>query len=216
MNDQYKRQNPTTGKRKKNFPWDRGDSVQFHLRLVNVAGGNAAYIRWQNDATGANEVSTVARRSIARDFPANLTFYEKATLGSSMTERDWIDYGYKTDTLIVHDNGTDPTLRLAEGIDVQVSQLASVPDFDSLMASNSTIPTSLSTATSNILSQSHEAIATFTASHSPLNITTTPNAVSWNISAMDVDESLATYKLETHQEPKGDKIDIIGLSEMYM
>jgi hypothetical protein len=61
----------------------------------------------------------VSGRSVAKDLPSNLTFYERAIPGLSMTERDLIDYGYKMDALIIHDDGTEPTLRLAEGVYVQ-------------------------------------------------------------------------------------------------
>jgi hypothetical protein len=219
VNDQWSRAHPSKGKKKKRYPWAKGDTVQFHLRLVNVAGGNAAYIRWQNDATGGNEFSTIARRDIVRDFPANMTFYERAALGSSMTEQDLIDYGYKTDVLVVHDNGTEPTWRLAEGINVSASELESIPSLDVLLGDNSTTTNTQSPTSSSISAQSSEEVsskATFTSSSTLSNATGTPDVIPWDISAADVDESLATSKLEMHQDLKSDRIDIIGLSEMYM
>lgn len=186
--------------------WSRGDTVQFHFRMVNIAGGHAAYIRWQDDATGSNDFTTIASvggRRIENDFPANMTFYERAALGSSMTDRDLIDYGYKTDTLIIPEDDTEPFMRLAGGIDVPVSQIEFEEDLG--VVNTSSIDTERTNVTGHGLPEQGEGISL-------------PNSTvaAWNISATDVDESLTAYNFETQQEHRGENIDIIRLSEMYI
>jgi hypothetical protein len=147
-----------------------------------------------------------------------------------LTSQDLDDYGYDSHT-IMDVNGTDTAVQFANGTEVlnpELQQLSGddlLPDVTSNTSHISSTPANSRPSSLNANSTSAITAATNVSDVRP-----------WNISAVDVDDSrkrrrgtnvtehmlivhpstVTTYKFETQQEPNGDAIDIIALSEMYI
>ncbi|OAF98887.1 uncharacterized protein CC84DRAFT_1223200 [Paraphaeosphaeria sporulosa] len=102
-----------------------------------------------------------------------MTFYERAVLGSSMTDRDLSDFEYTTDTLIFPEDGTEPFMCLGGGTDMPVSQIEIEEDL--MVVNESSIDTGRTNVTSDGLLEEDGG-------------TSFPNSTgaAWNISATDV------------------------------
>lgn len=134
-----------------------------------------------------------------------------------MTKRVLIEYGYKSDT-IEHEDFTRMITRYANGtVELEDGTMMLGSEYDRLSDVTEDAP----------------------ASPQPRSLDTSSSfesEPSFNISGGDIDERrieshatmltrdlltlrnmlVATYKYETQQEPNGDAIDIIGLSELYI
>lgn len=182
--------------------------VQFHFRMINNPGnGIASSVHWQDTFNGVAGVPGIVRVSKrdgmpVREPPQNMTFQERMEWGASLTPQDLLDYGYFSDSLTV-ENDTHPEVVLSRR-------------FDPFMTGQHWTTDEVLPSPSKRSAESLRALKDTEKRSTTVEVPNTEDAevVQWNITAADVDISLATYGGQTQQEPTEDRIDIIGLSEM--